>query len=513
MDINPVIVGGNKDAASTEKSKGAGVVSQEGFSISFLNLLETKGLKFESGLDELMDHTGTADGPDPAEAAESANEHAYSARNTDDNQYEPSDSHDDIGRDRVENPPEESQADSHDDDGRSRAMERGDDHSQSDDPPPAENGPDHQTETANSGTDQEGGGTEQNATDANHNETPGETADDGTDGETTKADGNNPEGEGEAATTAADTETPAPTVSGKNNASEILSGLIEAAATAALPANAADPAQANAQAGSGKENATNGLIRAQEAVGKQAPTTEGLAQQAAAGTPELQAKSSGSTAGNAAAAAGPSGAPSAHGGTQSGNSLQAQQTQTAAADAQANSAPKTNAATAAQAAELSRLVGEGERVSVKVKVASEGASLTSRPGATLASASATAGESQNPGNAGQASNHGNGPQNATAQQAMNLAGQNQNQSQQNGQSGGQAQNTANFGAAVGKAASQGAQSANPSFQSLQSGGSETSATTQISSQDTQNLQKKPVVQTSNPSRPNVPNGGAADQVS
>ena len=159
---------------------------------------------------------------------------------------------------------------------------------------------------------------------------------------------------------------------------------------------------------------------------------------------------------------------------------QAQANADAQAQADARSAAANTAAEGArnQAAQLSRMVGDGNRVAVNVNVANEAAQIVSQPASTLAASTVLAGESGATSQRGQQASHPGGAQAGTpaalqaAQQAATAAAT--GQAQQAAGANAQAQTVA-AAAADAKAAVQAGIHAGSGAQQAQAAGAEATA--------------------------------------
>ena len=186
----------------------------------------------------------------------------------------------------------------------------------------------------------------------------------------------------------------------------------------------------------------------------------------------------------------------------------------AQAQAQAEAAAMADNGAAKQAAALSRLVGEGNRVAVNVGVAEEAASIVSQPTATATAAAVLAAETGSKKGTGQPAQHGNAAtatlaQNAqAAQQAATGA---QTQAQQNAAQAAQTQAvTAN--ATEAKATTQAGVHANAGAQQVQAGGEATAQTNTGTANEATQAQKAAAQQAVTPQKQAAFRQAVVDQV-
>ncbi len=439
-----------KDAAeATPAAQQAGTLALGGLFAPFAQLVQSGGLRLNAGLDPFAVHAAA----NPTELAPPADDHAYQRRDLDaDGTFDdrPADA---PQADR--SPPPDDRPDGHDDFGRERAAERGDNRTE---PPHNE--------------DPSGGNASDTAADddTGTTEPPDAEAGAGTDDtETAEAAGTVTPDE-----TAAPTQTGAPAVPGPDQALDqataVLAGLIPSTDAAALPGQAPVAAQdkAAAQGHSQRQNAADGLTRAQNAVTAAAArpqaapgTTAPAAEEAPTGDPRQSAPSDGNR-------------PAATAATQI-----------------KGASPTTPAG--AQSAALSEKIGPGNPVQVRVVVTDPAEQVVSRPASTLSTPSIFGGANPDAANArtqgGQGSQgsqggqggqggqvgttqaHSAGGGNAEAGQAAQNAAVAvaPGQGQQTSAQAALARSAPTAGAGIGGPA-QGAANANPSAQPLQASG-------------------------------------------
>lgn len=313
-------------------------------------------------------------------------------------------------------------------------------------------------------------------------------ADDGASGEAQAASGQGEKSDGEAQAGVQGSLT-AQAAAGAKNAEQVLSGLLSAVQVFGLPGQAAEQAHSRSVAESQVENAGEGLARALSAIGKQT---------------QMQGGDPGRAQGNAHGSQGQLNANANANANANTNTNTQAQSQTQAA----TSGPAGGTA-AQQAAALSRMVGEGNRV--EVNVSGVAAAVVSKPGVTLVSqASPGSDVGTNPQHGQQSSlGHGAANMNPAAQQAAGEAklGQAQQAAAQAAQ--GQA---ASGGEAKGLLA--GAPAANSAGQPAQVGGAEAQTPGGPNGPgESAQSQQSAASQAAKPQRFNLPGRAVVDQVS
>ncbi len=188
--------------------------------------------------------------------------------------------------------------------------------------------------------------------------------------------------------------------------------------------------------------------------------------------------------------------------------------------AQAEAAAMADNGAARQAATLSRMVGEGNRVAVGVGAAAEAASIVSKPTATVTAATVLAAESANKKGTGQPARPGNAApgtlaQNAqsaqVAQQAAAAQAQAQAQAQQNAAQTAQTQAVA-ANATEAKATGPAGVHANAGAQQAQAGGEATAQTNTATAGETNQAQKSAAAQAATPHKQATFRQAMVDQV-
>ncbi len=340
------------DELSIQRGGSTGIVPQGhnggnatagGFSVSFTDLLQQRGVRVGTGFDALTDLAWNTTDPDPAEPPAPAGDDGY-------------DRFDDAGRgdDRPDAGRDTPDADPRNDRVTDHRTARTDDPG---DPPPPENETPRESESA----DSEGDSAATEASNPN----------DGTTAETPSATGE-PSHQGGGTNIAGTDLNVVQAVFGTEHAGQVLASLAAAQASK-LSGNAV---------GQTGERPGQGLSTAMAAVAKETPV------QGDANRPQTNA--------------------------------QGQQPQaTPGARAPANTAANPNNGAAAQAAALSRAVGEGTPVSVRVAVTNEAATLVSQPSSNLAASTVLSGPTGNQPQNGQSLRGAAGANPAAAHPAGN----------------------------------------------------------------------------------------------
>jgi len=486
---------------NTEKSRIAtvgaqplpkGTTSKSGSGIDFAEIIRNNGAHLESGLNALSDRAGITGVTERSDNAPAASDHSgdRASYNNDnggsradtDEHSEPASDHD------VSSQPE-------------RSNDYSNDRSQDSRMETAETAPDPQESTQHTENHGENAARDDRPEDTSNNDAAStqetDTAEtvnaaDGDDGEqaAVKGEGENNAGEANKGETATDGTT-------ASNAKQMLNTLLANAQGAALPGQASGQAQENNTDGLGKINAAQGLNAAIANVGKQ---TEGNATntgQSTANSNNAQAQAQTHNLANSQGAA--QAQTSANAGTQ------------AAGEAQAKDITKA----AEQAAQISKMVGNGNKVEVSVTVTDEKSTMISKPSASLTSNAALATdtnaptlrkqESQGANNAG-----GQAQTQQVAGQATSGAGPAQQTAQQT--AGGQAQ-SANGAATDAKGTILGTQHTSGA-QATSSGNGETPVVAAPNSATAaQQAQQNTSTQAANSSRFTTANPALTDQVS
>lgn len=288
-------------------------------------------------------------------------------------------------------------------------------------------------------------------------------------------------------------------VSKATTAEQMLASLLANAQGTALPGQASGQAQQATTDGQAKTNVENGLNMAIANVGKK---TEGEA----AGSGQ-----NGNNSGNAQAQ------------TQTHNlnkgqvqaQTQAQTSDNAGTQLAGDTQAKEISKTADQAAQISKMVGNGNKIDVSVSVTDEKSSLVSKPSAALVASPTLAADTTAPSlrnHQSQGASNANGQAQAqlTGEQVTNATGQAQQAIQQVANNQGQSTNS---GAIDAKGTVQGNLHAG-SLQATQSGNGETPVTTAPGSTTAaQQAQQNTSTQAANANRFTTANPALADQVS
>ncbi len=333
MDELSIQRGGTTGIVPQGHNGGNATAAPGGFSVSLTNLLQQSGAPSGIDFDALTDLAGNTTDPDPAEPPAPAGDDGYDR--FDDAGAGRGDDRPDAGRDTPD-------ADLRNDQVADQGTARTDD---PDAPPPPGDETPRESGAAAGSADAEG---DSGATEAS-------TPNDGTTAETPSATGEPSQQGGETDIAGTDLNV-VQVVSGKEHAGQVLAGVVAAQAGVAAAQASNLPGNAAEQAG---ERAGQGLSTAIAAVAK-----ETSAQSGDAGRPQTNA--------------------------------QGQQPQTTpGARAPANTAANPNNGAAAQAAALSKAVGEGAPVSVRVTVTNEAATLVSQPSSNLAASTVLSGTTGN----------------------------------------------------------------------------------------------------------------------
>ena len=467
MDIRAIIAK-ESTGASVQNQQSGEAVSLGGLPVSFADLMKG-GVSFDIGINALADRTELAHvaepGNQPASADDEGAQDSLADRSS--------------GAERNNGNSESYRSDRHDDYGRDQTAERGSDGGNEQDTSRADNGDGRQPRQDDSSRDD---GQDAGPSSAEDNASADGTAD--TDNE---ASSETPAANGETADSGVENNANADATDGiqaafaKQNAEQVLAGLVAAAQDGSLPRQVSDQAQANNASAGQRENAIEGLAKAMAATGK-------------------ETSAQGGNAGNASA--------NAHGQqTQANSNTQAQANINAQAQAGAEAAAKATSTASQQAADLAKIVGEGNRISLSVDVANKAETLVSKPNASLTSSTALAGEGGKSQHGGQSLlNHGAAGMSQAAQQVAQQGAAGTGQAQQ-------AQALASSGPnAAGSAP--GALQANAGIQQPQAVGGEAQASANPNgTAETQQSQQNAAAKAAAAARPfNLPRQAIVDQV-
>ena len=369
MDEVSIQRGGSTGIVPPGHNGGNATAAPGGFSVSFTDLLQHAGAPVGISFDALTDLAGNTADPDPAEPPAPAGDDGYDR--FDDDGAGRGDDRPDAGRDT---PDTELRDDRVADQGTARTDDPGA-------PPPPRDETPRESESAAGSADSEG---DSGATEASN-------PNDGTTAETPSATGEPSHQDGETNIAGTDLNV-VQAVSGTEHAGQVLAGVAAAQAGAAAAQAGVAAVQASKLSGTTADQAGaragHGLATAMAAVAK-----ETSAQGGDAGRPQTNA--------------------------------QGQQPQaTPGARAPANTAANPNNGAAAQAAALSKAVGEGNPVSVRVTVTNEAATLVSQPSSNLAASTVLSGTAGNQSQNGQ-SLHGGAGTNPAATHPAGGAGHGQ----------------------------------------------------------------------------------------
>ena len=366
MDIRAIIAK-ESAGASVQNQQSGEAVSLGGLPVSFADLMKG-GVSFDIGINALADRTELAhvaeSGNQPASANDEGAQDSLADRSS--------------GAERNNGNSESYRSDRHDDYGRDQTAERGSDGGNEQDASLADNGDGRQPPRDDSSRDD---GQDAGPSSAEDNASADGTAD--TDNE---ASSETPAANGETADSGVENNANADATDGvqaafaKQNAEQVLAGLVAAAQDGSLPRQVSDQAQAN------------------------------------------NASAQGGNAGNASA--------NAHG-QQTQANTNAQTNTNAQAQASTEAAVKATSTASQQAADLAKIVGEGNRISLSVDVANKAETLVSRPNASLTSSTALAGEGGKSQHGGQSLlNHGAAGMSQAAQQVAQQGAAGTGQAQQ-----------------------------------------------------------------------------------
>jgi len=474
----------------TASTKGA--AQSNGAGIDFAEIIRNSGARLGSGLNVLSDRAGIIGLGARSDDAPAASDPSHD-RITDNH---------DNGDSRADTNDHSDRPSDHDVSSRpDHSNDYGENHSQNNAPDTAEaayDGQDNSQSVENHGEnanqdDRSGESSNDNgASSPDSDNTEAANAADGDEGQqaATKGDGENTAGDaskGEAAHKGNAT----------SNATNNLNSLLANAQGAALSGQASGQAQKNNDANPGKTNAVEGLNTAIANVGKQVEGAAANTGQSTTNSGNAQAQTQ---THNLASNQGPAQAQnSAIAGTQGPGEEQAKDT--------------TKAAN--QAAQLSKLVGNGNKVDVAVTVTDEKATLVSKPGASLVSNAVLAADSNTPSlrnQQTQANNNAGGQAQAqqVTGQATGAAGQVQQAVQQ--AAGGQAQ-SANAAAIDAKGAVQGTLHAGGAQPTLSGSGETPVATAPTGPTAAQQAQQSTSTQAAHANRFTTANPALTDQVS
>lgn len=284
-----------------------------------------------------------------------------------------------------------------------------------------------------------------------------------------------------------------------STAKQMLNSLLSNAQESGLPGPVAEKSQGNAQNGPGKANATEGLNMALSNVGKQAEGGQTNAAQTGLSGQNGQAQAQTHNLRNA----------------QTTSQTQTQNNSLAGMQAVNETQVKETSKAAEQASQLSRMVGNGNKVDVSVSVTDEKATLVSKPSANLVSNTVLAQDSTTPSlrsQQAQGANNANGAAQAqqAAAQATGVAAQAQQAVQQAAATQSQ---TANTTAIDAKGGLQGNLHTAGTQGTLASNGETPVAAAPNSPSAAQQAQQNTSTQAANTPRFTVPNHAVADQVS
>ena len=454
---------------------------------AFAGILQKAGARFEGDMAALIGKTTLADSPERA-AETVAGDTRDDVRR--DNPISEQNTKDSRASDRSDDRPDAHRADRNDDRGRERAS---DGNSERNDVNSGERGERGELQARN-----EDAGRNNDAADHSDNGKEAEEATSNS-GDANTAGGNDSEqqsasGDGEQSAT--ETATPettdgtAPAVSGVQNAELVLNGLLEIAQASATGSQGTDEAAGRAATRGPGENAIQGLTTAINAV---------AGQSSAQGSNDNHAN-----------------------GQQQGQQAKADATQNANANTEAlnrsqvETGANANNGAAQQAAGLARLIGQGNRVSVEVKVTNQSASLVSKPSSSLAASVVTTAQGANEGRTGTQSNPNNAQAGAAVvvgQASENAGGGNSAQGQQAATQSAQAQFLA-ASASQAKGPAHAGVNPNGAATLPQAVGGEAAASTMPGQTgEAQESRQAAAAQTANVPRPTLPGQSLVDQVS
>ena len=425
---------------------------------AFAGILQKAGAHFESDMAALIGKTPRADSPERA-AETVAGDNRNDGRR--DNSVSEQHAKDGRASDRSDDRPDTYRVDRNDDHGRDQASNGNEEHNNV---KPGERG-EHQARNDDAGRNndnadrssdrEETGGSSSNSGDA-------DTAGENGDGQQTAS------GEGE----------------------QVLNGLLEIAQASAATSQGADEATSRAVTRGPGENAIQGLNKAISTLTGQNSAQSADGNHANAQQQGQQAKT---------------------GATPNGNANAEAQTRT-----QVETGGNANNGAAQQAAGLSRLIGQGNRVSVQVNVTDESASLVSKPASSLAASVVTSSQGANEGRTGTQSNPNNSHGGSTmvaSQAGESAAGVNPAQGQQTATQSAQAQSLA-ASASQAKGPAQAGVNPNGAATLPQAVGGEAAASTMPGQTgETRQTRQAAAAQAANTARPTLPSQSMVDQVS
>lgn len=393
IDFRP---NGSADVTIQNQSGGNGKQSQEGVAAQFMELLGKARADIQEGLGMTATRSTVVTMPERTEADVQRDDRQPEAQDQGRDRAEARDNDGDRGEDRREAP----RADNHDDRGRDATSDRKDDHAEARSDQHSGDQAQHKGDDGRRADDanQQADSGKSEAADTGNRAEAADTATSGNDGAQTAA-----TGEAAQATTAE---------AAAGAMETLVTGPQEDPALVAVAAAAANTQAQTHKADTGAQQATGPAQQAEIKVEGPARTDGHIGQQWQ------------STAGEAARAG-------IHNQAQKGqDQAQANAAQQAQAALEGKADPATNAQR--QAAQLSKMVGEGNRISVQTQVTEESATLVSKPTNTLSNTSILAGDgtkqgqAQNQQNNPMAAMHANAQQ-AAAQQAAAGPAQAQNQ--------------------------------------------------------------------------------------
>ena len=458
---------------STPSNKGENVnESLSGFAATFTELTRKLGAQIESDPSAGAAHTVLSAVHDRAEPASPSDQNLYERRDDlggsqSQDQNQGAQHRDDRFDDhRVENAGDSGREQGMDN-GANRANDGTANRAERDDAP-REN---HQA--TNDGRADDGGSANRSADAADGNR-PGN-------GETQSAAASSEQGQGVAQAAGEAVQNQA--VTGQQTAEQMLAGALNVVQTSELPGQMAAHASDRAVEVSARVEALSDISAAAAATGKRV---------SAVGTGTHQAGTQGQHA-------------------QANANAQGQ----AQAQAQAQAAAAADNGAAKQAAALSRLVGDGNRVAVNVSVAEEAAGVVSQSASNATAAAVLAAETGGKKGTGQTAQHGNAAAGTLAQNAQAAqqaaAGAAQTQAQQNAAQNAQTQAVA-ANATDAKAAVQAGVHANAGAQQVQAGGEATAQTNTANANEAAQAQKTAAQQAATPRAQTAFRQAVVDQV-
>jgi flagellar hook-length control protein FliK len=471
-----------------------GTAQGSGSGIDFADIIRKNGVHVDGGLSALSNKagiTGVSERSDNAQAATEQPRDNSSDRNDNDGYRADGDER----SERVSDRDASSQPD--------RSNDYADDHSQDSRPQSAETAvdardnsqhADNNGETAN--RDDNAGDTSDNDNASNQETDSNETSDtaDSGDGEQAAA-----KGEGENENQSANGDKGETTNDGAtaSTAKQMLNTLLENTQGNALPGQASGQAQDNAQAGGANTKASDGLNTAIASVGKQTEGASSNAGQSTANAANTQAQNQ------------------THNLASGQNPAQAQNAANAASQVAGEVQAKDTTKAAEQAAQISKMVGNGNKVDVSVTVTDEKAAMVSKPSAALVSGTVLAADNTPASlrnQQGQGANNAAGQAQAqqTASQTANAGAAVQQAVQQASNGPSQSVNTAAIDA---KAAVQGNLHTGGTQAALSGSGDTPVAAAPANTTGTQQAQASTATQAANANRFTTANPALTDQVS